>query len=134
MLAALAGLIAVYFKPTWLRAALVAAAALTYVSDPGSAADFVRQFVIGLIFVSVAWWGIVKVMRFNLLGYFLLFACPVLLAGGVELYKQPNSGFRRGGVFCFAALGLLLLWPLISWRRSGAAAIPGAPPPSGSDA
>ncbi|HET9400960.1 MAG TPA: hypothetical protein VFO34_08420, partial [Candidatus Acidoferrales bacterium] len=127
MVAALAGLIAVYIKPTWLRAALVLGAALTYVSDPGGAADFARQFVIGLIAVTIIWWAIVRVLRFNLLGYFLIFANLTLLGFGSELYVQPNSALRRAGVISFAALAVMLLWPLVAWRRSGTGAIPIAP-------
>ena len=127
MVAALTGLIAVYIRPTWLRLALLVGAALTYVSDPGSAADFARQFLIGLIAVTIIWWAIVRVLRFNLLGYFLIFASLTLLGAGSELYIQPNSVLRRAGVVSFAALAVMLLWPLVAWRRSGTAAIPIVP-------
>jgi hypothetical protein len=54
----------------------------------------------------------------NLLGYFLVLAIPGLLLGGIELVSQPNGFYHQQGVMCFVALGLLLLWPLVSWFRA----------------
>jgi hypothetical protein len=118
VLAAISGFVAVYVRPTWMRAVLFVAAALTYVSDPGSASDFARQFLIGGVVVLAAWIGVTRIVRFNLLGYFLVFACPALLGAGVEFYQQPYASLRRAGVIVFAALAVLLLWPLIASRRT----------------
>jgi hypothetical protein len=118
VLAAISGFIAVYVRPTWLRAVLFVAATLTYVSDPGSASDFARQLVIGAVVVLAAWFGATRIVRFNMLGYFLLIACPALLGAGVKFYQQPNASLRRAGVIVFAALAVLLLWPLIASRRT----------------
>jgi hypothetical protein len=58
-------------------------------------------------------------VRFNMLGYFLLFATMTAAQSAAELLAQPNSFFRaNGAAVCIAAL-LLLGWPLVA-RRSAA--------------
>jgi hypothetical protein len=59
--------------------------------------------------------GITKVARLNLLGYFLVLAIPALLSGCVEMLGQPDEFYRVQGMQCVAALAILLIWPLAAW-------------------
>jgi uncharacterized membrane protein YeiH len=65
--------------------------------------------------------GHLEVVRFNLLGYFLLMAVTSLAGGALSLLQQPNSYLHSNGIAVLAALALLLLWPLAAWRRAASA-------------
>jgi len=80
--------------------------------------SFARSAVLELILLSVLWWGVSKLVRFNLLGYFLLLATMTAAQSAAELLAQPNSFLRaNGAVVCVAGV-LLLAWPLLAWRRA----------------
>lgn len=128
IVAVVAGFIAAFVRPVWLRVALVICASLVAVGTGGSPAELTRSFLFALIEFSIAWWAVSRVARFNLLGYFLFYAVFVLLRAGTELISQPNSYLRANGAIVLGALGILLLWPLVSWRRSGVGGI--GPEPS----
>jgi hypothetical protein len=59
--------------------------------------------------------GVARVVRLNLLGYFLVLAIPTLLAGCTELLAQPNGFYHTQGMVCAAVLGALLAWLLAMW-------------------
>lgn len=82
----------------------------------GTPADFFKQFVAQLIVLGVLVFGVRRVMRFNLLGCFLVVAGTSLLGGIVELLSQPNSFYRANGYAVLLALCLLFAWPLAAWR------------------
>jgi hypothetical protein len=126
--AVVAGFIAAFVRPAWLRVTLVICASLVAVGTGGSPAELIRSFLFALVQFSIAWWAVSRVARFNLLGYFLFYAVFVLLRTGTELISQPNGYLRANGAIVLGALGILLLWPLVSWRRSGVGGI--APEPS----
>jgi membrane protease YdiL (CAAX protease family) len=117
-LAAVSGFIKVFVRSGWQRVLLVTAGALAMVGDWGSGADFLRQLALYAATIAFFWWGVSKVVRFNLLGYFLLLAVISLAGGALPLLQQPNSYLRSNGIAALAALAFLLLWPLIAWRRA----------------
>jgi membrane protease YdiL (CAAX protease family) len=121
IIAALAGFITLFVRTRWLRVLLVFAGALAMIGGWGSATDFLRQFVLYSATIAFWWWGISKVVRFNLLGYFLLMAITSLAGGALLLLQQPNSYLRTNGIAVLTALALLLLWPLAAWRRAATA-------------
>lgn len=100
----------------WLRLLLFLAVAVSMVSNWGSSLDFLQQFVASLLMLGIIVFGIRRVARFNLLGWFLVIACTSLLGGAVELLSQPNQFYQMQGYIVTAALALLLLWPLLTWR------------------
>jgi membrane protease YdiL (CAAX protease family) len=100
----------------WLRLVLFLALAATMVSNWGSPTDFLQQFFVALIILAVVVFGIRRLARFNMLGWFLVIACPALLGGAIELLSQPNRFYQMQGYLVLAAMFLLLLWPLITWR------------------
>ncbi len=118
IVAAVSGFIPLFVRARWLRALLVFAGALAMIDGWGSGADFLRQFVFYAVTIAFWWWGISKVVRFNLLGFFLLMAVISLSGAALSLLQQPNSYLRSNGVVVLAALALFLLWPLFAWRRA----------------
>ena len=112
------GFIASRCKSPGLQVALFGLGSLAFVGGWGSPADFVKQWLAGAIFLAVVVFGVLRVVRLNLLGYFLVLSIPGLFLGGIELFSQPNSFYRLQGVMCFVAVGLVLIWPLVSWFRA----------------
>jgi len=66
------------------------------------------------------WWGVTRVVRFNLLAYFLLGVTMALSSAAVQLLRQPNPFLRTNGYAVVAALLALLAWPVAGWARSSA--------------
>jgi hypothetical protein len=62
--------------------------------------------------------GVRYVMRFNILGCFLVIAGISLLGGTAELLSQPDSFYRANGYAVSLALILLFAWPFVAWRAS----------------
>ncbi len=122
IIAALSGFIALFGRTRWMRALFILAGALAMIDGWGSGADFLRQFALYVVTICFWWWGISKVVRFNLIGYLLLYAVFSLAGGAFPLLQQPNSYLRTNGIAVLATLALLLLWPLIAWRRAAASA------------
>jgi hypothetical protein len=87
----------------------------------GSPADLAKQFLTQLILLSVVVLGVRWVMRFNILGCFLVAAGTSLLGGAGELLSQPDSFYRANGYAVLAVLVLLFAWPLTAWRMYGSA-------------
>jgi len=96
----------------------------------GSPADLAKQFLTQLILLSVVVFGMRYIVRFNILGCFLVVAGTSLLGGATELLSQFDSFYRTNGYVVLTALVLLLAWPLVAWR-SGGSAISGEAPSSG---
>jgi len=116
--AALSGFIAVRMKGAWLRALLMVVAAVASINGWGSAGDFAQEFLIQFAAIALVWWGVSRIVRFNLLGYFLLGATLMLFDEGTSLLRQPNAYLHHNGVIVLSALVMLLLWPAIAWHRS----------------
>ena len=100
----------------WLRLALFVALAASLVSDWGSPGDFLKQLLASAVILGVVVFGFRRVVRFNLLGCFLVAASVAMLGGAVELITQSDGFYRSQGQLVMAALALLLAWPLVAWR------------------
>lgn len=115
----LASVVAVKIKPSWLRLLLLLVGALAVVGGSwGSPADFAKQFLARLILLGVLVFGVRFVMRFNLLGCFLVVAGTSLLTGAAEMLAQPDAFYRANGYAVLLMLALLFAWPLAAWRFS----------------
>src|SRR2546429_7232554 len=64
--------------------------------------------------------GVRFVMRFNLLGCFLVVAGTALVSGASELLAQPDAFYGRNGYAILLALALLFAWPLATQRAGPA--------------
>ncbi|MBI3668991.1 MAG: CPBP family intramembrane metalloprotease [Acidobacteria bacterium] len=120
LVALAAGFIAGYLRQSWMQFGLVLLLAVVRASDWGSPADFAKKVLFQLIAVGIAWWGVTRLVRFNLLAYFLLAACVTLAGAAAQLLQQPNEFFRVNGIAVVAAAVALLAWPLVGWRRAAA--------------
>jgi membrane protease YdiL (CAAX protease family) len=113
-----ASFVAVYVKQPWLKLLLFLAAAVATVgSNWGTPADFLKQFLAGAIVLAVLVLGVTRVVRFNMMGYFLIAAITSLLAGASRLVPQPAPFYRANGYAVLVLLAILLAWPLLAMRN-----------------
>jgi len=130
LLVAIAAFVADRVREPWMRLLFLLGGALTLTgSNWGTPADLAKQFLARLLLLTVLVFGVRWVMRFNLLGGFLVAAGTFLLGGAAELTAQPDSFYRANGYAVLAAMVLLFAWPLIGWRMGGASN-PGSGPES----
>jgi membrane protease YdiL (CAAX protease family) len=118
-----ASFVAVFIKQPWLRVLLFFGVALALVgSNWGTPADFAKQFVAAAIPLGVFVFGVSRVVRFNILGYFLIAAVLSLAAGAAKLISQLDGFYRGNGYVVLVMLAALLAWPLVAarGRASGA--------------
>jgi membrane protease YdiL (CAAX protease family) len=115
LIAVIGGFIVAHCKSPMIRGLLFVLGSLAMVGSWGSPADFAKQWIARAIFLAVVVFGVSRVARLNLLGYFLVLAIPGLLLGAVELLSQPTAFYRQQGAICLGALALLLIWPLAGW-------------------
>jgi membrane protease YdiL (CAAX protease family) len=115
-----AGLIAAYVRPTWMRAALLVLVATLMTTNVASPAAFFREAFVHLVTVLVLWFGVTRLVRFNVLGYFLLAAMLSLVPSAIELLQQPNSYFHANGYAIVASAIAILVWPLLRWQGTPA--------------
>ena len=112
----IASFVAAKIKGTWLRCALFFLGTLAVVGGSwGTPADFAKQFFARLILLGVLVFGVRYIMRFNLLGCFLVVGGTSLLTGAAELLAQPDVFYRTNGYVVLLTLALLLAWPLAAW-------------------
>jgi hypothetical protein len=118
-----ASFVAAFIKQPWLRVLLFFGLALALVgSNWGTPADFAKQFVAAAIPLGVFVFGVSRVVRFNILGYFLIAAVLGLAAGAAKLISQLDGFYRGNGYVVLVMLAALLAWPLVAarGRASGA--------------
>jgi hypothetical protein len=122
-LALAAGFAAWYVRNPWMQVLLLGLLAL--LSAPawggGSVGGLLQDVLVGWVGILLIWWAVHRVVRFNLLGYFLAISLSMFAAAAAELLRQPNSYFRANGWAVVAAAVMLLLWPLIAWQRGARA-------------
>ena len=116
VLAVAAAFIGAELRVRWLRLLLFFAMAAAMVTNWGSPADFLKQFLLHLILLTFWVFGIRWVARFNLLGWFLVIVCTALPGAGLELTGQPDVFYRSQGYIVLTAMVVLLAWPLVAWR------------------
>jgi hypothetical protein len=100
----------------WFRLAIFLALAAGLVSSWGSPFDFLKQFVLNLILLAFVVFGMRWVVRFNVLGLFVIVAGTNLLGGALQLSRQTDGFYRLQAYLVLAVLALLLGWPLVAWR------------------
>jgi membrane protease YdiL (CAAX protease family) len=117
-----ASFVAAHIKQSWLRILLFLSAAVALVgSNWGSPGDFAKQFLAGAILLAVLVVGVTRVVRFNLLGYFLIAAGTTVVAGASKLISQPDAFYQVNGYAILLMLIVLLAWPLLAWRTRSTA-------------
>jgi len=112
-----AGLAAAYVRPAWMRAGILVLYAILVATAGATPGAFFREASYELAAAIVVWFGVSRILRFNLLGYFLLAATITLVSGAVELLEQPNTYFRANGYAIVVCMLTMLAWPLVMWRR-----------------
>jgi hypothetical protein len=128
LVVAAASFVAAQVRLPSLRILLLIAASLSLVGGGwGGPADLAKRFLTQLILLGVLALGVRYVMRFNLLGCFLVVAGTSLLGGTAEMLSQPDSFYRANGYALGLALVLLFVWPLVAWRRGDPGGTVGAP-------
>jgi len=118
LIALTAGFIVARCKSAAVRVLLFVLGSLAMTGGWGSPADFLKLWIANAIFLGVVVFGVKRVVRLNLMGYFLVLAISVLILGTVELVSQTNDIYRHQGILCGVALVVLLAWPLMSWLRA----------------
>jgi hypothetical protein len=114
--ALIAAFIAAQLRATWMRAVTFLLATLALMPNNwGSPADFVKQWLAELILLSVLAFGMRYVMRFNILGCFLVLATTALTMDAAELLGQPDRFYRLNGYAVISGLVVLLAWTLLAW-------------------
>jgi membrane protease YdiL (CAAX protease family) len=122
LVAFIATFIAAQMRQPWLRMLLLLTGAWALAGAGwGSPADLGKQFLARLILLVVVVFGVRNIMRFNILGCFLVIAGTLLLEGAAELLGQMDPFYRVNGYAVLLALLLLLAWPLAGWRVHGSA-------------
>jgi hypothetical protein len=124
MQTALVGLTASFLvtviRPLWMRAGVFVLAVWTLGglssnwSDP---MDVAKKMVLGAMWIIVIDLAVRYVIRFNVLGYFLILASLVLLSGANELLRHPDHFYRTNGYGALIALAALYSWPFFAWSR-----------------
>ena len=117
----MAAFVSADLKAAWLRILLFVTVAAAMVTNWGSPADFLKQFLVSAVMLGAIAVGISRIVRFNLLGLFLIVVCTSLIAGAAELIPQPNAYYKANGYGILAVLILFLAWPLVSWGPPGRA-------------
>jgi len=121
LVTATATFVATQVRPPGLRLWLLLVGALAlFGGNWGSPADLAKQFLARLILLSVLVFGVRQVMRFNILGCFLVVAGTSFVGGAAELLSQPDSFYRANGYAVLLTLVLLLAWPFVAWRMGDA--------------
>jgi membrane protease YdiL (CAAX protease family) len=112
-----AGLIAAYVRPAWMRAALMILYAVLMATNVAAPGAFFREAAFHLAGIVAVWYGVTRIARFSVLGYFLLAAMIALVPAAVELLEQPNPYLHANGYAVVAMALAILAWPLMRWRR-----------------
>jgi membrane protease YdiL (CAAX protease family) len=117
MVALIAAFLCAGFRQAWLRAILFLLAAVAFVgANWGNPADFAKQFLMEAILLGVIVLGVRYIVRFNLLGGWLMITLSSLLTGAAAMLGQPEPSYRSTGFILLSAAVLLLVWPLAGWR------------------
>jgi Type II CAAX prenyl endopeptidase Rce1-like len=124
LLAVAAAFLAAELRVKWLRLLLFVAVVAAMVTGWGSPADFLKQFLATGILLTVVVLGMRHIVRFNLLGLFLIVVCSGLVGVASDLIAQPNAFYRANAYAILIALVVLLAWPLLLWRMRSQEAPP----------
>ncbi|HXN52582.1 MAG TPA: CPBP family intramembrane glutamic endopeptidase [Candidatus Acidoferrum sp.] len=115
-----AGFIVSMIRPKWLRISVFVLAVFAlggFSANWHDPIDVAKKMVIAAVWIGVIDVAVRHVIRFNVLGYFLIFAGIALLAGAGEMLRHPDYFYRANGYGILAALMVLFGWPLVAWRQ-----------------
>jgi hypothetical protein len=115
-----AGLVAAYVRPIWMRLSIMIFYAVLMATNVATPGAFIRDAAFHLFVISVLWLGVKRIVRFNVMGYFLLAAMVALVPGAIELIEQPSPFFHANGYAVVAFAVVILAWPLMCWQRRAA--------------
>ena len=79
--------------------------------------DVAKKMIIGAVWIAVIDLAVRYVVRFNVLGYFLILAGIALLGGAGEMLRHPDYFYRANGYGVLVALAVLFGSPLVVWQR-----------------
>jgi membrane protease YdiL (CAAX protease family) len=120
LIAITAAFVASMIRPQWFRACVFVLAVLALGGmganwhDP---MDVAKKMIIGAVWIAVVDLAVRYVVRFNVLGYFLILVGIALLGGAGEMFGHPDYFYRANGYGVLVALVIIYGWPLVAWRR-----------------
>jgi membrane protease YdiL (CAAX protease family) len=123
LVAITAAFIASMIRTTWLRVSVFVLAVLALGGiganwhDP---MDVAKKMIIGAVWIAVIDLAVRYVIRFNVLGYFLILAGIALLGDAGEMLGHPDYFYRANGYGILMALLVLFGWPFLAWQRGRA--------------
>jgi hypothetical protein len=121
LVAVTAGFIVSMFRPKWLRAGVFALAVFAlggFAANWHDPVDVLKKMVIAAVWIGVIDLAVRYVVRFNVLGYFLIIAGLFLLGGAGEMLRHPDYFYRTNGYGLVLVLVLMFAGPLVAWLRS----------------
>jgi len=121
LVALTAGFLVSMIRPIWMRASAFVLAVLAlggFASNWSDPMDIAKKMVIAAIWIAVIDLAVRYVIRFNVLGCFLILASLALLGGAGEMLKQPDHFYRMNGYVLVAMLVALFAWPVVAWQRA----------------
>ena len=117
-----AAFLATMIRGTWLRVLIFVLAVLAlggFSANWHDPVDVAKKMIIGAVWIGVIDLAVRYVIRFNVLGYFLIVTGLLLLAGAGEMLRHPDYFYRANGYGVVTALVVLFGWPLVAWRGAG---------------
>lgn len=122
LVALVAAYVAAVVRAPWMRFTIFVLGALSITgSGWENVAGLAKQFLAVTIVLGVMVVAVRRLLRFNVLGCFLVAACFSLLGAAAELLGQPDAFYRTNGYVALLLIGLLLAWPLFVWRMRSSA-------------
>jgi hypothetical protein len=107
-------------RSKWLRVLIFVLAVLAlggFSANWHDPMDVAKKMVIGTVWIAVIDLAVRYLIRYNVLGYFLILSGLSLMAGAGEMLRHPDYFYRANGYGVVAALVVLFGWPLVAWRR-----------------
>ncbi len=121
MVALTAAFLVSMIRPVWMRASAFVLAVLAlggFASNWSDPMDIAKKMVIAAVWIAVIDLAVRYVIRFNVLGCFLILASLALLGGAGEMLKHPDHFYRMNGYALVAMLIALFAWPVVAWQRA----------------
>jgi hypothetical protein len=122
MIAIIVALVATYIRPRWMRAGMVVLVAVLLATNAATPGTFLQEAAFHVAIFAALWLSVKHIVRFNVLGYFLLAAMTALVPDAIEFLAQPNAIFHANGYAVIALAIALLAWPLMSSLRNTSSA------------